>query len=271
MTDTAGATTDQEGFQDTTWRGVDFSGLSVVLGVGTGRLLEILNRQAHASGGTLLVLESSPLRLAVVRPLMDSGPITPVRGRARHIPVRSETVDLLVVNGVLREVRDDRMSAFCAELSRALVPGGALRISDILEPQDAARTAAWAQRNRIVRKLGQAMGRPVAVAANLRLAARVLQDLGFERLSVALLPGYALTDEWLEETVNAIRNMTGRLTDASARREIIEEDIPRLISDYARGEQTAAERFVLQGAKAGELALDMTASFTEDDLIPPED
>lgn len=271
MNDSVSGTEGQEPPQDTTWRGVDFSGITLVLGVGTGRLLEILNQQAHASGGSLLVLERALDRLEALLPLREQGPITPVRGRPRQIPVLSETVDLLVVNGMLREVPDGRMASFIGEVARAMVPGGRLRVSDIIEPQGGEQTAAWAERNRIVRKLGEALERPVAVAANLSLAARVLQELGFEQLSVALLPGYALTDEWLEETVNAARAMAGRVVHPTVRGEIVEGDIPRLVSAYARGSQKAAERFVLQGTKAGSLALDMTASFTEDDLIGPED
>ena len=40
---------------------------------------------------------------------------------------------------------------------------------------------------------------------------------------------------------------------------------------YARGNQTAAERFVLQATKAGNLALDMDAAFTEEDLADTGD
>ena len=49
--------------QNSAWRGVDFSGLTLVLGVGTGRLIEVLNKQAAASHGSLVVIEYSLRRL----------------------------------------------------------------------------------------------------------------------------------------------------------------------------------------------------------------
>ena len=253
------------------WRGVDFSGLTVVLGVGTGRMIEILARQAAASSGTLLVTEFTPERMDPLRPLRAETPLTLARARPRQIPVRSETVDLLVVNGVLREIPAQRMEGFLTEVWRALVPGGRLRISDIIEPQDPERTAAWAERNRLVRILADAMERPVAVSVDLQRAALALARVGFENLNVALLPGYALTEEWLEDTVNAVRNMAGRLVQRDVRVEIIQQGIPRLVEAFRRGNQTGAERFVLQGSKVGDLALDMEASFTEEDLIDTDD
>ena len=253
------------------WRGVDFSGLTVVLGVGTGRLIEVLARQAAASRGTLLVTETARNRLDDLRSLRESTPLTLALARPPQVPVFSDTADLLVVNGILREVPEQRLGVFFAEVWRAMVPGGRLRISDIIEPQDPERTAAWALRNDIVRKLARATEHPMAISVDLRRAALVLQQVGFENLNVALLPGYVLNDDWLEDTVNAIRNMAGRLVNRDLRAAIVQQDIPRLISAYARGNQTAAERFVLQGAKAGNLALDMNASFTEEDLVDTEE
>ncbi|NLD73201.1 MAG: class I SAM-dependent methyltransferase [Chloroflexi bacterium] len=261
----------EEPHQDGAWRGVDFSGLTVVLGVGTGRMIGVLAQQAATSSGTLLVTEFTPERLDILRPLRTDMPLTLARARPRQIPVRGETVDLMVVNGVLREIPGQGMETFLNEVWRALVPGGRLRISDIIEPQDPEKTAAWAERNRIVRRLANAMDRPVAVAVDLQRAALALQRVGFENLNVALLPGYALTEEWLEDTVNAIRNMAGRLVQRDVRTEIIQQDIPRLVAAYGRGDQTGAERFVLQGTKAGNLALDMDASFTEEDLIDTDE
>lgn len=61
---------------DSSWRGVDFSGVTVVLGVGTGRLIEVLARQVIASFGALLVIEASQERLDPLRPLRASAPLT---------------------------------------------------------------------------------------------------------------------------------------------------------------------------------------------------
>lgn len=253
------------------WRGVDLSGITIVLGIGTGRQIELLNQQIAASGGNLLVLAPDSAQLASVLPLRADGPLTPVLGRTRHIPVLSETVDLLVVNGVLREVPTRRLHAMAEELWRVLVPGGRLRISDIIEPTEADDQRAWSRRNHIVRKLADSLDRPTALSVDLPVAAAALQEAGFQNLGLSFLPGYALTDAWLEETVNAVRTMASRLVDPQVRHEIVEQDLAALVDAYAAGQQRAPQRFVLQGSKPGDLALDMEASFTEEDLLDTED
>ena len=74
----------------------------------------------------------------------------------------------------------------------------------------------------------------------------------------------------LEETVQAIGTLLGRLVDPAARADIADEGLPRLVAAYQQGGQRAAERLVLSGRKVGDLALSMRASFTEDDLLPPD-
>jgi len=256
---------------DTVWRGVDFSGLTLVLGVGTGRLVALLNEQVAASLGTLMVLDREITQLRELVPLREHGPITPVCGRPGQLPVLREVVDLLVVNAVLRRIPGPKLEVMFEEMWRALVPGGRLRISDVIEPSEAQYNTAWAERNRIVRKLGRILGRSVALSANLKDAARALGSVGFENLSVSILPGHSLTDDWLEETVNAVRSMAVGLADRRVRGEILDQDLACLIRAYAQGEQRGAERFVLQGRKPGHLALDMEASFTEEDLLGPAD
>ncbi len=253
------------------WRGIDLSGITVVLGIGTGRQIALLTRQIASSGGNLVVLTPDRAQLGTILPLRSEGPLTPIVGRTRHIPVLSETVDLLVVNGMLREVPPKRLHTVAEEMWRVLVPGGRLRISDIIEPSEIEEERAWTERNRIVRKLADSLARPTALSVDLPAAAAALQDAGFQNLGLSFLPGYALTDAWLEETVNAIRTMTSRLVDAQVRHEIMDEDIAALIAAYARGQQRAPQRFVLQGSKPGDLALDMEPSFTEEDLLDTED
>jgi len=251
---------------DTIWRGVDFSGFTVVLGVGTGRLIRLLNRQACASRGNLIVVSHQLGRLSSLAPLTHEGPLTLIQARPRQIPVLEGTVDLLVVNGILRRVPQRELVAMFEELWRALVPGGQLRISDLIEPSATQYNAAWAERNRIVRKLGRILGRPTALSVDLRDAATALREVGFENLAVSILPGYGLTDKWLQETVDAVRGMAGRIVDRQVRDQILGEDLDRLVAAYAQGRQRATERFVLEGNKTGTLALEMEASFTEDDL-----
>jgi hypothetical protein len=253
------------------WRGVDFSGLTVVLGVGTGRLIHLLSEQAEAAHGRLIVLGYNLAQLKTLVPLQAEAPVTLMQGRPRQIPVLRESVDLLVVNGVLREVPENRLEAMFEELWRVLVPGGRLRISDIIEPSEAAQHRAWTERNRIVRRLGQALEQPTALSVNLPRAAGALRTVGFESPHLALLPGYVLTDAWLEETVNAMRAMAARVVEPALRNAILNQDLSRLVAAYATGEQRAAQRFVLRATKAGDLALDMEASFTEDDLLTTED
>lgn len=253
------------------WRGIDLSGITVVLGVGTGRQIELLTRQIAASGGHLLVLAPDSSQLGAVRPLRVEGPLTPMLGRTRSIPVLTETVDLLVINGVLREAPTRRLRTVAEEMWRVLVPGGRLRISDIIEPTEAADQRAWSERNRIVRRLADSLARPTALSVDLPAAATALQEAGFQNLGLSFLPGYALTEAWLEETVNAVRAMVSRLVDPQVRHEIVEQDLSALVDAYSAGQQRAPQRFVLQGSKPGDLALDMEASFTEEDLLDTED
>jgi len=188
---------------------------------------------------------------------MPEGPLALVHGRPDQIPVLSGVVDLLVVNGILRQVPEGQLEARFDELWRALVPGGLLRVADVIEPSRAPYNLAWAERNRIVRKLAKSLGRPTALSADLQGAAAGLRSAGFEDLHVSILPGYGLTDNWLEKTVNAVRSMTARVVDRQVRNEIPGQDISRLVGAYAQGGQRGAERFVLQGPKAGDLALTM--------------
>jgi SAM-dependent methyltransferase len=253
------------------WRGVDFSGLTVVLGVGTGRLIELLAQQVALARGTLVVISYSLRPLRALAPLRQYSALTFLHARPRQIPVLSETVDLLVVNGVLREVPDARLAAMFVELNRVLVPGGRIRITDIIAPSEAPEHRAWAERNRIVRLLGEALEQPTALAANIQRIAAAARALGLENLNLSFLPGYALNDAWLEDTIVSIRNMAGRLADPALRNRILTSELRRLATAYAQVAQTAAMRFVLSGNKVGELALDMEASFTEQDLQDTSD
>jgi SAM-dependent methyltransferase len=259
---------DHGGMKDAVWRGVDLSGVTLVLGVGTGQLVALLKQQAALAGGNLVVLSPHMRELSPLVPLQQ-GPLTLMRGRWRQIPLQSETVDLLVINGVLREVPEERLEQAFEEFWRVLVPGGHFRIADIIEPTEAEYNQAWALRNAIVRKLSRALDRPTALAVNLQRAALALRAVGFEDVAVSLLPGSPLTESWLEDTVNALYTMAGRLADRKLRDEILLQDIKRLIALFGQGGQRAAERFVLRGRKAGDLALDMEASFTEQDLLSP--
>lgn len=252
--------------RDAIWRGLDLSGVTLVLGVGTGRLVQLLYQQVRDSDGQLVVLSLASQPLQPLLPLCERDNLLLLQGRTRQIPLLDETVDLLVVNGLLREAPESQLEALAEELWRVLVDGGRLRISDILAPTEADAHLAWGERVRIVRRLGRALRKATAVAVDVRKAASALLAVGFENLAVSLLPGLPLTDAWLEETVAAIRSMAGRLVDHTLRDEILHRDLNRLIAAYSAGDQRAAERFVLQGSKPGDMALEMEASFTESDL-----
>lgn len=251
------------------WRGMDFSGVTVMIGVSTGQLLQLLLEQVQRAEGQLVVLGYRADELASLAASAIAH-LTALRARPRQLPLADASVDLLVLNGALRETPVERLPAMAAEVWRVLTPGGQLRVSDIVEASEAESDRAWAERNRLIRRLGEALGRPTALAVDLRAVAAALTAQGFEQLRLSILPGYPLSEEWLSDTLNAVRNMASRVPDAALRREIIERDLPRLAAAYALGGQCAAQRVVLSGAKAGNLALNMSASFTEADLRPDE-
>ena len=252
------------------WRGLDLSGTTLVLGVGTGRMIGLLCEQVALSGGQLLVLAPRSQALEPVAELAAYPHLARLVARGRDLPVRAGSIDLLVLNGALREVPTGRLEQQMEELWRALVPGGKLRVSDILEPGEADYDRAWAQRNAIIRRMAESLGRPTALAADLRRAAMALRAVGFDELHVTLLPGFGLSDVWLEETVTAISTMASRLADRAVRERVLGEGLPALVAAYRAGGQRATERFVLAGRKPGDLHLDMEASFTEQDLTPPD-
>ncbi|MCE5258200.1 MAG: class I SAM-dependent methyltransferase [Chloroflexi bacterium] len=253
------------------WRGVSFSGVTLVLGTGTGRQVPLLAEKIRQAEGLLVVADVATAHLDALREQLVAPDIAWVQARARSIPLLHESVDLLLLNGLLRELPTERFGLLFEELWRTLVPGGQLRIADILDASEDPAHHAWAERNRIVRRLGLALRRPVAVSVDLRAAVRLLRGTGFEEMRATLLPGYILTDAWLQETAEAIHGMAGRVVDANLRRLILNEDIERLAQAYMQGEQRAPERFVLQAVKPGDLSVAMESPFTESDLNIPLD
>ncbi len=258
--------------QDPLWRGVDLSGITAVLGPAGGQLLQALAQQAAAVGsGCVLAIGYELEPLTQILPLADELPIAVLNARIRQLPLAEGSVDLLVMNGTLRQVPLRHLETMLQEIWRVLAPGGQLRVADIIEPSQEPHAEAWRVRNELVVKLGAALERPVANYVNLRDAAAALASVGFEELAVTILPGMPLTDAWLEATHSAIEAMASRVGDPTVRRAIIERDLPRLAAAYRQGDQRAAERFVLRGRKIGDLALSMEAAFTEQDLVDDDD
>lgn len=253
---------------ETLWRGTDLSGNTVVIGQGEGHLIETLARQAAASGGgQVIVLGYRQDELSDLRGRLGELSVSYVNARSRIIPLRDATVDLLVMNGSLRQVPSAALYSLFEEVWRVLVPGGQLRIADIIEPSEAPYNSAWRERNALIARVAEALKRPVALYANLKATAETLTTIGFENLAVSLLPGYPLTEAWLENTEEAVMAMASRLVDPELRQQVLEHDLARLLRAYRSGKQRAPERFVLRGSKVGNLSLDMEASFTEDDLV----
>jgi SAM-dependent methyltransferase len=261
-----------ESEHDALWRGIDLSGITVVLGVGEGRLVETLATQARASvSGHVLSVGLRVDDLIRIRYMVGDLPASFVAARPRAIPLQDGSVDLLVMSGTLRQVPVSSLHTLFEEIWRVLVPGGQLRIADIIEPSEAHYNEAWRQRNALITKLAEALNRPTALYANLKATAEALNTIGFENLAVSLLPGYPLTDAWLDATEEAVLGMVSRVADPDLRESILEYDLPRLIRAYRSADQRATERFVLRGTKVGNLALDMEASFIEDDLVEDDD
>lgn len=257
---------ERDGGSERLWRDVDLSGVTLLLGGGTGQLARLLDEQIARSDGQLVVVDYRTALLEALSQVAFSSHTWLIRARHRQAPVLSESVDLVVVNGILRQVPDDRLASIAEEYWRLLLPGGRLRVSDIVDSKDDASTTAWSERNRLVRKMAHAMGRPTAVSVDLKKAAEALQAAGFKGLKVALMPGYPLSDAWFENTVSSVRTMVARVADAAFREQVLSQDLARLREAYTRGGQRAADRFVIRGTKPGDLALDMEASFSEDDL-----
>jgi SAM-dependent methyltransferase len=251
------------------WRGLDFSGVTLVLGVGTGRQVPLLADKSMQAEGSLVVADLNLERLRAMQREQANAVITWLQARIRHIPLCDEVVDLMVINGLLREVPTARMAALFDELWRVLAPGGKLRIADMLEPSEADYHHAWAERNRIVRRLGLALEKTTALAVDITAAAKALRSTGFEDLNVAILPGYTLTEAWLEETQEAIRGMAGRVVDPDLRHFILRQDLERLGAAFAEGSQRAPQRFVLQADKPSDLTVAMESAVTVEDLDPP--
>lgn len=251
------------------WRGLDFSGATLVLGVGTGRQVPLLAAKCRLAEGSLVVADTNLERLRTMQHEQCDSVITWVQARSRQIPLCDEVVDLLVLNGLLREVPTARYTVICDEFWRVLAPGGKLRIADMLEPSEADYHHAWLERNRIVRRLGLALEKPTALSVDITAAAKALTSTGFEDLHIAILPGYALTEAWLEETVEAIRGMAGRVADPDLRHFILRQDLDRLGAAFTQGDQRAPQRFVLRAGKPGDLSVAMESAVTADDLDPP--
>jgi SAM-dependent methyltransferase len=258
--------------RDALWRGIDLSGNTVVIGVGEGRLIETLAHQASAAcGGQVVAIGFRTNELASLRERLDHLSVGYVNFRPRALPFQDGAIDLIVMNGSLRQIPVGAQRALFEEIWRTLVPGGQLRIADILEPSEAPYNEAWRQRNALISRIATALGRPTALYANLKAAAEILTAVGFEQLAVSILPGYPLTEAWLDATEEATMAMASRLVDQELRKEVLEVALVRLIKTFRSGEQRAAERFVLRGVKIGTLSLDMEASFTEDDLAGQDD
>ncbi|MGI6374705.1 MAG: class I SAM-dependent methyltransferase [Anaerolineae bacterium] len=253
------------------WSGVDLSGVTLVIGLGTGQLLQLLAEEAQRAGGIVVLASYLQPALAAVAELAAHLPVERVCCRPRELPLADGTVDLCVVNASLREVPLPHYRTFLDELWRVLVPGGHLRISDVLAPTDAPTALTWRRRCDLITRLGQALGRPVALHADARALAIAMQEVGYESMAVSLLPGVSLTSEWLGETVEAIRAMVSRVSDAELRQELLERELPALIAAFQRGDQRAADRFVVRGNKVGNLALDMETAGTAEVLAARDD
>jgi SAM-dependent methyltransferase len=257
--------TDSEQSNDL-WRGVGLSGITLVLGVGAGRLVELLAQEALQAGGLVVLASYARSALDTCAELSARLPIERLCARPRHLPLADASVDLCVINGSLRETPVARYRTLLEELWRVLVPGGHLRVADLIAPSGEPTGATWARRSAMIAELGQALGRPVALHADVRALAEAMREVGYESMAVSLLPGYALTDEWLSDTIEAIRAMSSRVADPEIRRKLLDRDLRALIASYRAGDQRAAERFAMRGNKVGNLALDMETAGTEEVL-----
>jgi len=245
------------------WSGVDLSGIVLVLGFGTGQLVQLLAEEALRAGGAVLLAGHSRATLASWHERVVGLPAVELLCcRYRELPLADASVDLCVINGTLREVPVPHYRTQLEEIWRVLVPGGQLRVSDLLAPSAEPYGRAWRARCELITHLGEALGKPVALNADVQALAVAMRAVGFESMAVSLLPGLALTDEWLGDTVEAVQTMASRVADSGVRRSLLETDVAALVSAYRAGRQRAAERFTMRGSKVGNLALDMETAGT---------
>jgi ubiquinone/menaquinone biosynthesis C-methylase UbiE len=113
------------------------------VGTGTGRMVELLGKQASR----VTALDRSPemLRLARARLARTAVPVELTHGDFMHVPLADGSVDSLIVHQVLHYARAPE--AVIAELGRVLAPGGLALIVDFAphEREELRREAAHAR------------------------------------------------------------------------------------------------------------------------------
>jgi demethylmenaquinone methyltransferase/2-methoxy-6-polyprenyl-1,4-benzoquinol methylase len=119
-------------------RSLELTGREVLLDVCTGTADVALQARREASGAARVVgVDFAGAMLAIgwrkVRAAGESGRIALVRGDATRLPVGDGTVDAATIAFGIRNV--ERPELACAEMARAMRPGGRLAILEFGEPR----------------------------------------------------------------------------------------------------------------------------------------
>jgi arsenite methyltransferase len=160
---------------------VEHAGLrpgQTVLDLGSGAGLDVfVTRNEVGEGGHVIGVDMTAEMIAKARKNAEASGYENVEfrlGEIEHLPVRSNSIDVVISNCVLNLVPDKRR-AF-AEIFRVLKPGGHFCISDIVSSQD---LPDW------VKGIAEAYAGCVSGAIPKQVYLSLIQESGFSQVDVA--------------------------------------------------------------------------------------
>jgi ubiquinone/menaquinone biosynthesis C-methylase UbiE len=116
---------------------LDLQGVRVVLDVATGTGSLLGKVMARAPGATGIGIDLSPemLRRAARRSSSKGRCYELLRGDARHLPIRSGVIDLLLNSYMFDLLPESEFAVVLREFSRVLAPGGRLALINMTVPE----------------------------------------------------------------------------------------------------------------------------------------
>lgn len=177
---------------------VDHAGLKAghtVLDLGSGAGLDVfIARNEVGESGHVIGVDMTPEMILKSRQNSESSGFDNVEfrlGEIEHLPVRSDSIDVVISNCVLNLV-PDKQRAF-AEIHRVLKPGGHFCISDIVS---SAQLPEWLQ------GVADAYAGCVAGALPKEVYLQTIHDTGFRQVEIAAERLIDIPTEYLSATLN---------------------------------------------------------------------